>query len=92
MYKRQVVEDVADRGKGEITPDRRRLFVGHTAELVRVSGVSCRTDLGPVSYTHLDVYKRQPLSALPGCLLPAVPVFVSAPVSGASSIISLKSL
>ena len=41
-----VVEDVADRGKGEITPDRRRLFVGHTAELVRVSGVSCRTDLG----------------------------------------------
>ena len=38
-------------------------------ELVKLLGkLKFRTSYGPVSYTHLDVYKRQPLWFL--CLFP----------------------
>ena len=40
-----------------------------TADTVNEGYVRQIINLMPVSYTHLDVYKRQPISSMPDCVI-----------------------
>ena len=77
MYKRQLYNWVIENIFGTAFPKQRefaRLNMTNTVmskrylrELVEMGIVDGWDDPRTVSYTHLDVYKRQPVSSMPPC-------------------------
>ena len=56
------IGEIRTLGQGRIGRDADGGSAGGLAQTGRGNGVLQRNAPGPVSYTHLDVYKRQPLS------------------------------